>query len=160
MSWLRLYRVFDRPVADQLRRAPLFEALPTDRHDCLGVLREGAVFAVPAGVKIVTPGDAASLMVVTEGALAQHGSARGWAAGQYLGASEILARRPFEVGVSTVGPTLIYRLESRLLDAFLTRCPAIAERLLHELARVAAGGADREPDRDAAISSLVKEQRT
>lgn len=134
MHSLKAYLSPDRLVADHLRGAPLFADLPNARRDCLALLREGAFFDVPAGVDVVSPGDRPALFVVAEGALRDADSARDWPAGSYFGAEEALSGTLFEATISTVAATLIYRLDAALLDAFLTRCPAIAARLYGDFA--------------------------
>ncbi|TRW15152.1 cyclic nucleotide-binding domain-containing protein [Glacieibacterium frigidum] len=137
MASLESFRAPTRPLTDQLRRVPLFAALPTDRRGCLELLREGALFEVPAGVEIVAPGDAAALLVVTEGALADDGGTRVWSAGSYLGVAEALGGLPFTDAVRTVAPTLLYRLDGALVAELMTRCPAIAASLRADFAPAA-----------------------
>ncbi len=138
MPLLEPYTAPNRLVVDQLRRAPLFAALPTDRGECLSVLREGAVFEIPAGVEIVSPGDAPALLVLAEGALCDKASGQAWSAGSYLGVSETLAGRPFQAVIGTVAPSVLYRLDGRLLQDFMALCPAIATRMMADLAEAAA----------------------
>lgn len=133
MASLYPYRITTRSLTGQLRRVPLFAALPTDHRGCLELLREGALFDVPAGVAIVSSGDAPALLVVTEGALADGGT-RAWSSGQYLGVAECLARRSFAETVRAAAPTLLYRLDGAVFAALMTRCPAIAASLRADLA--------------------------
>lgn len=128
---LDVFREPDRLIADGLRSAPLFADLPVEHRDCLALLREGAFFEVPPGIEIVSPGDLAALIVVTEGELCDQEQARAWPAGSFFGVSETLAGRPFVAAMQTVAPTRLYRLDAPLLKVLLTRCPVIAQRLLN-----------------------------
>lgn len=134
MPPLAAYHAPDRLIAEQLRGAPLFASLPGDHHDCLALLREGAFFEVPAGVEIVSAGEAPALIVVLEGALRDEPRANAWPAGSHFGVAETLAGRPFAAAIRSSAPTLFYRLEAGLLKALFGRCPAIGRRLLENLA--------------------------
>lgn len=132
MPSLQAYHAPHRLVADQLRRAPVFAALPTELRECLAVLREGAVFELPAGIEVVSRGDSPALLVVTEGALRDEGGDRDWPAGSCLGVQETAAGRPFSGAIRTAAPTTLYRLDATLLDSFRALCPAIAQTLLND----------------------------
>ena len=144
MPSLESYAAPDLPIADQLRRVPVFQALPSDRGDCLALLREGALFEVPVGVEIVSPGDRPSLHVVTSGGLSDGDGARIWPAGSCLGVAETLAEQPFATTITTIAPTLLYRLDGKLLGNLLTVCPATARRLLADTARATPAAATGE----------------
>lgn len=134
MASLDIFRAPTRSLTGQLRRVPLFAALPNDHRGCLEVLREGVLFDLPAGIEIVSPGDPPALLVVTEGTLADGGGARVWSAGSYLGVAECLARISFAQTIRAVAPTLLYRLDGALFGTLLTCCPAIAATLRADLA--------------------------
>lgn len=146
MPSLAAYSAPQRPIADQLRQVALFADLPNDRRDCLALLRQGTVYDVPAGVEIVSPGEPAALMVITQGGLCDSSSALTWPAGTCLGAREFLAGQPFHGAISTIAPTLFYRLEAAKLQGFLQHCPAIAQCLVLEVAKLGASSATHEAD--------------
>lgn len=124
----------DRLVADRLRRAPAFATLPSDRAECLAVLRQGTSYELPAEFALVSPGDAAALIVVIEGGLFDRDRALHWPAGSCLGVAELLADAPFATSLATVAPTSIYRLDAALFGLFRRGCPAIAQCIIAGLA--------------------------
>lgn len=133
MPSLSAYAAPHLSLADQLRRAPAFAELPSDRWGCLGLLREDMLFELPAGVEIVSPGDPPALHVVTGGGLREADGGRIWAEGNVLGVPEAVAALPFSTAVRTVAPTLLYRLDGQRFGALLAACPATAARLLSEV---------------------------
>ena len=134
MPHLTPYLSRDRLVAEHLRRAPLFAELPSEHRDCLLLLREGAFFDVPAAVAIVSPGDPPALFVIIEGSLHNADGEVAWQAGDCLGIVETLAGQPFASAIRTSRPSLLYRLDAALMEAFRARCPLTAQRLLDEMA--------------------------
>lgn len=134
MASLDRFRAPTRSLTAQLRRVPLFAALPSDHRGCLQALRDGVLFDLPAGIEIVSPGDPPALLVVTEGTLAVGGGPQVWSAGGYLGVTECLARISFAQSIRTVAPTVLYRLDGALFGTLLTCCPAIAASLRTDLA--------------------------
>lgn len=130
MSSLEPYLAPNLLITDQLRRAPTFAALPSDPGACLDLLREGALFDIPAGIEVVAAGDAPALIVVTQGALLERETGRSWRAGSHLGLAEALSGRCFDGAIGTAAPTLLYWLDGALLGGFVRQCPETAARLL------------------------------
>lgn len=116
-------------ISDQLRHAPLFDALPQDRDDCFRVLRRGAFYDVPAHQPVVVVGDEPALIVVISGCVADAVSLRNWGQGGYFGAAESLAQQPFSAALSTLAPSRLYRLDGKLLPELMRCCPVIADRI-------------------------------
>ena len=143
MPQLAEYLSPDRLIAEQLRRAPSFAALPADHRDSLALLREGAFFKVPAGIEIVSPGEPPALFVVTEGTLTDEDGEHAWAAGSCLGVAETLPGQPFATAIRTAAPSLLYRLDAALLAEFRASCPLIARQLFEDVAGTARAAAEQ-----------------
>jgi hypothetical protein len=133
MSLLAAYAASHLLISDQLRNAPLFDALPRDRGECFAVLRQGAVYDVPAYRPVVAVGDEPALIVVTRGCVGDPISHQSWQEGCYLGAAESLALQPFAAAISTLAPSRLYRLDGALLRLLMRSCPAIADRIRADL---------------------------
>src|SRR5919199_3722137 len=128
-------RASDRDWADVLARLPLFEGI--GKRDLQRIAREAEFAEFGPGDHVVSTGDQPDFFYVIlsgEAHAAAKPAARPLTTGDSFGEMGLIGGEPRSATIVAATELHVMRLPRRAFDDVLDRHPAIARRLLHELA--------------------------
>lgn len=124
-------------VIAAFKRIPLFAAL--SKRGLRAVVQEATELDIPAGKTVVREGDTGRhLYVILEGraSVARRGRRIGeLASGEFFGELALLDHRPRSATVTAVSDMRVLVLGPQKLDVLIEREPAMARRMLQEMAK-------------------------